>query len=57
MAELTKEKILDLASEMIETTATFECLGENEDNWLKAGLFYNTGINEFARALIRALEG
>ena len=55
MAELTKEKIYELASELISLGSTFEVI--DDDNWLKAVLFYNTGINEFARQLVNAMEG
>ena len=53
MAEITKEKILELASEAIADGSTFECIGD--DAWLKAVLFYNTGINDFARMIIQRL--
>ena len=54
MANLTKEKILDMASEWLADSSTFDSIGD--DNWLKAVLFYNTGVNDFARALIKELE-
>ena len=54
MANLTKEMILDMASEWLADASTFECIGD--DNWLKCVLFYNTGVNDFARALIKELE-
>lgn len=54
MAKITKEKILDIASDMISDSAAFESLGDND--WLHAVLFYNTGINDLARHLIRVLE-
>lgn len=54
MANLTKEKILDMASEWLADASTFESIGD--DNWLKCVLFYNTGVNDFARALIKKME-
>ena len=54
MANLTKEMILDMASEWLADSSTFEAIGD--DNWLKAVLFYNTGVNDFARALIEEME-
>lgn len=54
MANLTKEKILDLASNFFAESSTFE--GLNEPNWITAILFYNNGINDFARALISEME-
>ena len=54
VANLTKEKILDMASEWLADASTFESI--NDDNWLKCVLFYNSGINDFARALIKEME-
>ena len=55
MAELTKEKILQMASDYINDGASpFEAL--NDIEWLKAQLFYNTGINDFARAIAKEME-
>ena len=60
MAELTKEKILSVAHEIIGFWVPFEGLNKNAESdheWLKAVLFFNTGVNEFAKALIKELEG
>ena len=58
MAELTKEKILDIASEQVACFEPFSALNSSEPNheWIKASLFYITAINEFARKLINELE-
>lgn len=54
VTKLTKEKILEMASEFLADASTFESIGD--DNWLKAVLFYNVGVNDFARVLIKELE-
>lgn len=54
VANLTKEKILDMASEFLADAETF---GEvNNPNWLAAVLFYNNGVNDFARVMIKEME-
>ena len=55
---LTKEKILDLASESIACFEPFEALANTPDHeWIKASLFHIAAINEFARTLIKEMEG
>ena len=54
MAELTKEKVLKLAIDFIADCNLFEA---NDDvDWIKASAFYNSGVADFAKAIIAEME-
>jgi hypothetical protein len=58
VSDLTKEKILAMVSETVASFEPYDALGGNDADreWLTATLFYITGVNEFARAVIKEME-
>lgn len=56
MAELTKEKILQLAFEFVSKMGRPPWLSVNDSNRIIAQTFYFAGMHEFAKMLIEELE-